>query len=84
MNGSCFAKRILYSITRLSFRMNLAPILFVFVGCLYSISAQGKLDHVYSCMRHARMNNNNTLFPFAVRMLDCTQKICELTMNIVN
>jgi len=26
-------------------------------------------------------NNNNGLFPFAAQMLDCTQKICELTMN---
>jgi len=27
--------------------------------------------------------NNNGLLTFAARMLDCTQKICELTMNIV-
>jgi len=32
----------------------------------------------------AKVNNNNCLLSFVAQMLDCTDKICELAMNIVN
>jgi len=48
------------------------------------IAAYHEHSGLYLCQSRLSCGHNNGLSLFAARMLDCTQKIYELTMNSVN
>jgi len=52
---------------------------------IYVLTVQLTSRYSETCDERDRYQlTNSGSFPSAEQMLDCTQKICELTMNIVN